>query len=150
MILTHRKAVSILFAVVVFSTLAFAEGLDGPPPKPGEAEGQVTSPKAPPPTQARVHNWPETQWKLVWGILAFSVALFLLLFLSWKSKDQWTQIQFKTYVLTLVLTVGLVLVIVGFSDTQIAPLMGILGTIVGYLFGVEVKPAVPPTPATTI
>lgn len=39
--------------------------------------------------------------------------------------------------LTLVVTAGLFLITAGYSETQIAPMMGLLGTIAGYLLGKE-------------
>ena len=35
----------------------------------------------------------------------------------------------------MVVTAGLYLIVAGYSDTQIAPMMGLLGTIIGYLLG---------------
>jgi len=125
--------------------MAIAEGLDGPPPKTGEGEGEAVTQKATQPAQQRTHNWPETQWKLVWGIFVFAAVLFAMVFLSLRSRD-WTDLQFKAYALTLILTVGLVLVIIGFSDAQIAPLMGIIGALVGYVFGSDRTPKSPSTP----
>ena len=43
----------------------------------------------------------------------------------------------KLFVLTTVVTAGLFVVVAGYTQDQIAPMMGLLGTLVGYLLGRE-------------
>jgi len=42
---------------------------------------------------------------------------------------------FKLVVLNLVLTTALALIVMGYTQEQIAPMMGLLGTVAGYLLG---------------
>jgi hypothetical protein len=48
----------------------------------------------------------------------------------------------------LIVLAAVFLVVAGYTDTQIAPVMGLLGTIAGYLLGKDPKPsqAIPTTP----
>ena len=45
--------------------------------------------------------------------------------------------------LALVLSVGLSLIVVGYSQQQVAPMMGLLGTVAGYLLGRTDEPVSP-------
>lgn len=119
----------------LFLTVAMADGLDGGPPKAGEGEGTaVDTTKAP--TAPPYYAWTKTQVDLTWGIVVFALALFAGQFaVMFVSKQFWTDRQFKAFTLTLILTVGLILIIAGFTDAQIAPMMGLIGTIAGYVLG---------------
>jgi uncharacterized BrkB/YihY/UPF0761 family membrane protein len=61
-----------------------------------------------------------------------------------KGWDDWN--SFRIVVITLVVSVGGFLVVVGYSSGQLAAIMGLMGAIVGYMFGKgepEKKPAEP-------
>jgi hypothetical protein len=69
------------------------------------------------------------------GALAFGLSVIVLGALL-RAKDRIdTSAFFKLAGLALVLAVGLSLIVVGYSQYQIAPMMGLLGTVAGYLLG---------------
>lgn len=89
-----------------------------------------------PPSPVVTHAWSETQWKLAYGVWAtFCLTLGLLFLSMWLSGEYWTGRHFKVFTLILTLNVGLLLIITGYTDAQIASMMGLLGTIVGYVLG---------------
>jgi hypothetical protein len=51
-----------------------------------------------------------------------------------KTKG-WSQEATKVFTVTVIVTAGLFLMTAGYSSEQIAPMYGLLGTIVGYLLG---------------
>lgn len=89
-----------------------------------------------PPEIPKIHVWTDTQWKLTWGIAAFTAFLiggqYAIMFCS---KTYWTNRQFKAFTMTLIVAAALIVIIAGFSDSQIAPIMGLIGTIAGYILG---------------
>jgi hypothetical protein len=88
------------------------------------------------PSTKKVYEWTDTQWHLTWGIVGFSTLLFAgQFFIMCRSKIYWSDRQFKAFTLTLILTVGLIVIIAGFAEAQIAPMMGLIGTIAGYILG---------------
>jgi len=72
---------------------------------------------------------------LVFGIL---VMLMEVVYLKSRSDIHPTWVL-KIVGLTLVITAGLYLIVAGFSQTQTAAMMGLLGTVAGYLLGKEEK-----------
>jgi hypothetical protein len=55
-----------------------------------------------------------------------------------RQNKYWDTWAIKIVGLTLVITAGLFLIVAGYSQDQVAPMMGILGTVVGYLLGKDV------------
>ncbi len=75
------------------------------------------------------------------AVLAFGCVMVLLEVLFLKGRPSWDPAwSLKILGLTLVLTSGLFLIVAGFSQTQIAPMMGLLGTVAGYLLGKDARP----------
>ena len=68
---------------------------------------------------------------LVFGALLMGLEVLVML----KQNKYWDAWSFKILGLTLVITAGLFLVVAGYSQNQIAPMMGLLGTVAGYLLG---------------
>jgi hypothetical protein len=69
------------------------------------------------------------------GVLVFGLVvlgMIVLLRLKAASAESTT---FRLFGLTLVITAGLFLIVAGYSQQQIAPMMGLLGTVAGYLLG---------------
>jgi hypothetical protein len=76
----------------------------------------------------------ETQ--LGWGILIFGfLVIGLQVLLMLRLKKGWGTQSVRMAGLTLVLTSGLFLIVTGYSQQQIAPMIGLLGTITGFLLG---------------
>jgi heme/copper-type cytochrome/quinol oxidase subunit 3 len=68
---------------------------------------------------------------LIFG-LTFMVAQAVVMV---KKKDGWGPYSTRIAGLTLVIVAGLFLITAGYSQDQIAPMIGLLGTIAGYLLG---------------
>lgn len=79
--------------------------------------------------------WYESAWKLAIGVLVFATLLISANFyVMVRSARYWTDRSFKAFSLTLIICAGLFLIVIGFSDKQLAPMMGLLGTLAGYIF----------------
>jgi hypothetical protein len=75
-------------------------------------------------------------------VLAFGVGLILLFTNKLLAQGAaWRGMYLRLVVLTIVVTAGLFVITAGYSEQQIAPMMGLLGTLVGYLLGRESPPA---------
>jgi len=74
------------------------------------------------------------------SVLIFGIMVMLMEIMYLKSRSDihptWV---LKIIGLSLVITAGLYLIVAGFSQTQTAAMMGLLGTVAGYLLGKEVQ-----------
>lgn len=72
------------------------------------------------------------------GVLVFGFAL-IALFTRHLLRDgqHWRAMYLRLTVLTVVVTSGLFVITAGYSQEQVSPMMGLLGTLVGYLLGRE-------------
>ncbi len=78
------------------------------------------------------------------GVLVFgAVVLLAPITVMLRQNRYWDDWSFKIFGLTLVIVGGLFLIVAGYSESQSAPMMGLLGTVAGYLLGREVKSASP-------
>lgn len=66
---------------------------------------------------------------LVFGLVTICITAWLL------RKENESHIILRTLGTILILTFAVFLIVAGYSDQQIAPAMGLLGTIAGYLLG---------------
>jgi hypothetical protein len=72
------------------------------------------------------------------GVLVFgAIIIGLQVLVMLKRSMYWEIWSFKIMGLTLVLVSGLFLIVAGYSQDQTAPMMGLLGTVAGYLLGKE-------------
>jgi hypothetical protein len=97
------------------------------------------------PTERRWHEPVEIIFSsavLVFGLLLIAVFTGLVR----REGKGWRTIYMRLVVLTIVVTAGLFVIVAGYTQDQIAPMMGLLGTLVGYLLGKE--SAVPDPPET--
>jgi len=72
------------------------------------------------------------------GVLAFGLlfsGILTIVAIKCKSEKLFGASYLKLVGLTLVITAGLFLICAGYSQNQIAPMIGLLGTIAGYLLG---------------
>lgn len=70
------------------------------------------------------------------GVLAFGLILIVFTgFVALKKNSGWDQEATRIFAISVIVTAGLFLITAGYSDQQIAPMFGLLGTIVGYLLG---------------
>lgn len=76
----------------------------------------------------------ETQ--LGWGVLAFGTLIIgLEIAVMLRLRKGWGTQSIRITGITLVVISGLFLIVTGYSQEQIAPMIGLLGTIVGFLLG---------------
>ena len=68
---------------------------------------------------------------LGFGLIALLIAAYLI------RKETDSQVVLRTLATILIVTFAIFLIVAGYSDQQIAPAMGLLGTIAGYLLGKE-------------
>jgi len=75
------------------------------------------------------------------AVLGFGVGLIVLFTAKVLSKGPlWRGMYLRLVVLSIVVTAGLFALTAGYSEAQISPMMGLLGTLVGYLLGRESPP----------
>lgn len=70
---------------------------------------------------------------LIFGLIVIVLATYLI------KIGKNTEAVLRIFGTILIIVTAVFLVIAGYADTQIAPVMGLLGTIVGYLLGKETR-----------
>jgi len=81
---------------------------------------------------------PELVCKLRLGLGLFAVLSFALVtFLIWQKRS--AEQILRTFGILVIIFAAVFLVIAGYSDTQITPVIGLLGTIAGYLLGRKIE-----------
>jgi NhaP-type Na+/H+ or K+/H+ antiporter len=70
---------------------------------------------------------------LIFGFLVIALTGWLL------RRERESAIVLRALATLLIITFAVFLIVAGYSDQQIAPAMGLLGTIVGYLLGKDVR-----------
>jgi len=70
---------------------------------------------------------------LVFGLLVIVLATYLI------KNGKNTEAVLRIFGTILIVMMAVFLVVAGYTDTQVAPVMGLLGTIAGYLLGKETK-----------
>ncbi len=70
---------------------------------------------------------------LVFGLLVIILATYLI------KNGKRTESVLRIFGTILIVMMAVFLVVAGYTDTQIAPVMGLLGTVAGYLLGKEPK-----------
>lgn len=70
---------------------------------------------------------------LVFGLLVLLLAAYLI------RVGKNTEAVLRIFGTILIVVIAVFLVVAGYTDTQIAPVMGLLGTIAGYLLGKDTK-----------
>ncbi len=68
-------------------------------------------------------------------VLGFGIICLLIEFFLFKTLNASPQYSFRFFIVTIVIISGLFLITAGFDNDHIAPIVGLLGTIVGYLLG---------------
>lgn len=86
------------------------------------------------------HGDPDNLCEMLQTISIFLLAFGGIILVSefviiYKKNHGWDLHSTRIVSITLIIIAGLFLILVGYSDAQIAPMMGLLGTIVGYLLG---------------
>jgi|GEM_PF-5672532 len=74
------------------------------------------------------------------GVLIFGLILFLsILLFQYKRNFSLDTSVVQLLIIILVITAALFLIITGFSKEQITPIIGLLGTVIGFVFGANFK-----------
>jgi hypothetical protein len=93
--------------------------------------------------QARASLWsPELVCKLSLGIGMFAIILLgcATILLRRETEHVSPEQIPRTFGILIIIFAAIFLVIAGYSDTQITPVIGLLGTIAGYLLGRKIEP----------
>jgi len=128
-------ALSFLLVVVVFwgDGGVFAQGVPRQVPDLGSATSNQS-----PSAQATRSGHTAIEIALSLGVLVFgAVIISLEILVMLRRAMSWDLWSFKVLGLTLVIVAGLFLIVAGYSQNQAAPMMGLLGTVAGYLLGKE-------------
>lgn len=122
-----------------------------PEPTPGKGAGKLApgaaAPEVPRPSDESVQQrsravpqwWSTTSAMtmsaavLVFGLVVIVLATYLI------RLGKSSEAVLRIFGTILIIVIAVFLVVAGYSDTQIAPVMGLLGTIAGYLLGKESK-----------
>lgn len=73
-------------------------------------------------------------------VLSFGFLLMLaVLIFLYKSKKGFGNLTFKILGIILIATASLFLIVAGYSNDQITPVIGLLGTVAGYIFGSNIN-----------
>lgn len=115
----------------------------------GTTQDEAAGPTTPSDAVRRWHTSVEVALSI--AVLVFGASILWLL-TACLAKGYFSSAVFlKLFVLGAVMTAGLFVVVAGYTQDQIAPMMGLLGTLVGYLLGREGSqgeaPAAPASPA---
>ena len=179
--IAHRLLLLTLLVAFTFFLLAnnvtFAQGTPSPtvPPVPalqddkfrpssGLHDSTLPSPKGSSLSEADKEKkeevrqdelWKTQKMQLATGILYFGAVLLLLQMAAMLFKGQyWDQWSYRLFGLSIIVISSIFLIIVGYNQEQIAGVMGLLGTALGYLLGKSdvgnpVKPdsTTPPPPS---
>jgi hypothetical protein len=86
-------------------------------------------------TQAQPLWTPKIALGLGFSILAFGVLVLVLLSLMMAKTRVNVNALIRAFALTLIIVAAVFLIVTGYTEQQIAPAMGLLGTIAGYLLG---------------
>jgi hypothetical protein len=121
-----RGFASVLFLAAVAIPL-FAQDtvnvLDNPPPDPEASSETIVMPLS------------RLEFTLSIVVLVFGLVIILLEIYLIKNRKISAEDAIKFVTITLIITSTLFLITAGYSNDQIAPAVGLLGTIAGYLLG---------------
>ena len=131
-----RKIIAILVLLwLVNISVAFAQMRPELPADYTKTEKKISQPEGNPiPPDIAGHSIMEIY--LSFGVLGFGLGIIVVIAAIMIKKDTgWGEYSTRMLGLTLVITGGLFLITAGYSQNQIAPMMGLLGTVAGYLLG---------------
>ena len=94
---------------------------------------------------AAVATWWTTQSAFSMSLVVLAYGAITLSSVMWACRNRQVDArESRLIMLTMIITTALFLVVAGYSDQQTAPVMGLLGTIVGYILGKPEGKATPP------
>jgi uncharacterized membrane protein len=83
---------------------------------------------------------PEMVKFLVIAILAFTVLALLMTSVLMYKKDKTGRLTLRLFGIIIIICMSSVLMVVGYSDSQLTPIIGLFGAIAGYLLGRDANP----------
>lgn len=110
-----------------------------------EPQGSATSSPGVPSTARSTYEYFLSTVVLLFGLLV----IFGVLACMWREGRYWETLPTQIIVLALLISAGMFLIAAGYDQDQIAPMMGLLGTVAGYMLGRSSATPVPPSPAAT-
>lgn len=135
---THSRIIFVFMCAFFFITIPVA-GITDNIPVAASSESLNPPPSAPPvrPVKGSDRVLTDSEHQLSIAVLVFGlIALLVQSSLLWKSGFD-NQAAIKMSTVTLVIIGTLFVITAGFDSEQIAPAMGLFGTICGYLLGKE-------------
>lgn len=117
-------AIAILFVTLPLAAQdSLKSGINNPLPEPDDSGTKIITPLS------------RFEFTLSVTVLVFGLIIILLEIFLIKSKKISSEDTIKFIIITLIITSTLFLITAGYSNDQIAPAVGLLGTIAGYLLG---------------
>lgn len=116
---------------------------EGVPPKGSDrADARTVQPGHGETSSAPVGWSPDMVKTMGFGFLAF--ALIVLCLMTWLMRHVRSHVAvLRSFGLLLIITAAVFLIVVGYGERQISPVLGLLGTIAGYLLGRTSDPDAP-------
>ena len=140
-----RTNIIILLSLLATCLLAQPEALETvvntPPPAPATTTGVPTGVNLPPVSGDLVPTKSSQEVYLSFGVLLFGMIVVLAqAFIINKRQEPLSQ-SLKYLSISLIIVGSLFLVTAGYGNSQIAPIIGLLGTVAGYLLGRTQSPS---------
>jgi uncharacterized membrane protein YfcA len=98
-------------------------------------------------TEGQQQWTPSLKLSFSFGILAFGLIVIVLMAYLLRKGHSATSLL-RLFALPLIITSAVFLIVVGYTEKQIAPVLGLLGTIAGYLLGSGTRRTPPPGQTT--
>jgi hypothetical protein len=83
------------------------------------------------------------------SLLAFGLAVLILMTYLIGVKNKGGETLLRSFGITLIVTAAVFLVVAGYSQDQISPVIGLLGTVAGFLLGKSTEAIRPESPGTS-
>jgi uncharacterized membrane protein YidH (DUF202 family) len=133
------RPVLIILVMVLCMSGSSLFGQDAPPDStnnpPATEQNDTVFQEVPESTERVALPLSRLEFQLSLVILAFGVLLILLEIYLVRSKSISSEDTIKFIIITIIIVSTLFLITAGYSNDQIAPAVGLLGTIAGYLLG---------------
>jgi hypothetical protein len=81
------------------------------------------------------HFLSTAEGELALTVIAFGVIVIILSALVLRSRDAAPELILRSFTITMIVSGTLFLICAGYTNDQIAPAVGLFGTIAGYLLG---------------
>lgn len=88
-----------------------------------------------PPPSVSPHFLSTAEGELALTVIAFGVVVIILSAIVMKSKAAAPELILRSFTITMIVSGTLFLICAGYTNDQIAPAVGLFGTIAGYLLG---------------